>query len=85
MCKGKDMKKVMCQQAPSLSADMLEKVSGGKGYDGCTSKPKKLHKAMTKKGNSTSIFNDHGYTPILMITPTASVGVIGSWKSTFLS
>lgn len=53
MCKGKYMKKVMCQQAPSLSADMLEKVSGGKGYDGCTSKPKKLHKAMTKKGNST--------------------------------
>ncbi|EED25382.1 hypothetical protein VPMS16_2752 [Vibrio sp. 16] len=26
-------------------------VVGGKGYDGCKSKPKKLHEAMTGKGN----------------------------------
>ncbi|WP_434565563.1 hypothetical protein QFW85_00245 (plasmid) [Vibrio chagasii] len=47
------MKKVICQQVPSLSESMLEKVVGGKGYDGCTSKPKKLHKAATKKGNTS--------------------------------
>ncbi|MFM2627649.1 hypothetical protein AAFX20_09150 (plasmid) [Vibrio chagasii] len=47
------MKKVMCQQVSSLSENMLDKVVGGKGYDGCTSKPKKLHKAATKKGNSS--------------------------------
>ncbi len=47
------MKKVMCQQLASLSEGMLDKVVGGEGYGGFTSKPKKLHKAATKKGNSS--------------------------------
>ncbi|CAK4076535.1 hypothetical protein [Vibrio sp. 16] len=45
------MKRVICQQVPSLTDAELEMVVGGKGYDGCKSKPKKLHEAMTGKGN----------------------------------
>ena len=42
------MKKVTCQQVPSLLESMLDKVVGGrKGYDGCTSNPNKLHKTAT--------------------------------------
>ncbi len=43
------MKKVMCQQVASLSEDMLDKVVGGKGYDGCTSNLKSCIKQRRKK------------------------------------
>lgn len=39
------MKKVICEQLPSLSNEELEMVSGGRGYDGCTSRPRKIKKA----------------------------------------
>lgn len=38
------MKKVICEQLPSLSNDELEMVVGGR-YDGCTSRPRKIKKA----------------------------------------
>ncbi|TFH89436.1 hypothetical protein [Vibrio ouci] len=39
------MKKVICEQLPSLSNDELDMVVGGRGYDGCKSRPSKIKKA----------------------------------------
>ncbi|MGD8122636.1 hypothetical protein ACQEXR_17270 [Vibrio sp. TRT 2004] len=47
------MKKVICSQVRSLTDTELEMVSGGKGYDGCRSKPEKIHRGNRETNNNS--------------------------------